>query len=48
MFAKGYTPKKFSWLNKLKVLCHGHMLIMILMEKKIVGTFYEKEIVKNK
>ena len=35
IFAKGYMP---NWseeiLRKLKILCHGHMLLMILMMKK--------------
>ena len=38
--------KKFLWLKKLKILFHGHMLV-ILMEKEIVGTFYEKKLQKN-
>ena len=37
IFAKVYTPnclKKYLWLKKLKTLCRGHMLLMILMEEK--------------
>ena len=50
--------KKFLRLKKLKILCRGHMLLMILTEKlehcwnigkywKIVGTFFEKELQKQ-
>ena len=39
--------KKFLWLKKLKMLCCEHMLLLIL-RKEIVGTFYEKELQKNK
>ena len=49
IFAKGYTPswsEEVLWLKKLKVLCHGHMLLMILMEKKLLKLF-RKKIVKN-
>ena len=38
IFAKGYTPNclnKFLWLKKLKTLCRGHMILMILMERKL-------------
>ena len=35
--------KKYSLLVKLKILCHGHMFLMILMVK-IIGTFCEKEL----
>ena len=28
--------KKFLLLKKLKILCHGHMLLMILIEKKLL------------
>ena len=31
--------KKYLSLRKLKILYHGHMLLMILMVKKIIGTF---------
>ena len=31
-----------------KILPHGHMLLVILMVKKIIGTFSEKRIPKNK
>ena len=39
IFAKGYTPnylKKFLLLKKLKIQFHGHMLLMILMVKKLL------------
>ena len=35
--------RKFLWLKKLKILCHGHILLMISNKEEIVGTFYEKE-----
>ena len=50
IFAKGYTPnwsEEVLWLKKLKILYHGHMSLMILMVKKIIGTFYEKELKKT-
>ena len=31
--------KKFLWLKKLKILCREHMLLMILMEKKLLEHF---------
>ena len=31
--------KKFLWLKKLKVLCHGHMLLVILKAKKLLECF---------
>ena len=45
IFAKGYMPigqKKFLLLVKLKILCHGHMLLMILTEKKLSVLFMKK------
>ena len=42
IFAKGFTQiglKKFLWLKKLKILYHGHMLSMILTEKKFFERF---------
>ena len=39
--------KKFLLLVKLKILFHGHILLMILMVKKIIGIFYEKELQKT-
>ena len=42
--------KKFLWLKKLKILCRGHMLLMILMEKKLLELFtnrYPREKVIN-
>ena len=50
IFAKGYTP---SWyeevfvIKKLKILCHGLMLLLILTAKKF-GTFLRKRIGKKK
>ena len=34
--------KKFLLLVKLKILFHGHMLLMILMVKKLLGHFMKK------
>ena len=34
--------KKFLWLKKLETLCHGHMLLMILTEKKFSELFTKK------
>ena len=31
--------KKFLLLEKLKILCHGHMLLAILTEKKLLERF---------
>ena len=45
IFAKGYAPncqKKYSLLRKLKILYHGHMLLMILMVKKLLVLFMKK------
>ena len=39
--------KKFFWLKKFKTLFRGHMLLVILTEKKFVGTFDEKELQKT-
>ena len=34
--------KKFLWLKKLKILCRGYMLLMILMEKKLLELFTDR------
>ena len=40
IFAKGYTP---NWSEeKLKMQFHGHMLLIILMVKKLVKDFIKK------
>ena len=31
--------KKFSWLKRLQTLCHEHMFLVILMEKKLFECF---------
>ena len=36
--------KKFLWLKKLKILWCRHMLLMILMEKKLSEPFMKKEL----
>ena len=42
---------KFLYSVKLKILFHGHMLLMISMVKKLLGYFmnknYKKQIKKN-
>ena len=51
---KGYTPNWYKEVfvikNKLKILFHGHMLLVIsdLSNEEIVGTFYKKELQKKK
>ena len=50
IFAKGYTPiglKKFLLLVKLRILYHGHMLLMILMVKKLLAHFMKKNCKKQ-
>ena len=41
--------KMFLWLKKLKIMFHGHILLMIndLNGEKIIGTFYEKGLQKT-
>ena len=42
--------KKFLWLKKLKTLFRGHMLLVILKEKKLLERFmktYSKEQIKK-
>ena len=34
--------KKFLWLKKLKTLCSGHMLLVMLMEKTFLWCFTGK------
>ena len=34
--------KKLLWLKKLKTLSHGHMLLMILIKKKLLGNSTKK------
>ena len=41
---------KFLWLKKLKILCHGHTLLVILTKKKLLGHFKKtscKKQIKN-
>ena len=35
-------PKKFLLLVKLKIQCHGHMLLVILMANKLLVHFMKK------
>ena len=39
--------KKFLWLKKLKTLFHGHMLLVILKEKKLLERFSKKNCKKT-
>ena len=39
--------KKFLWLKKLKALCLGHMLLVILMVKKLLEHFAKKNFKKQ-
>ena len=39
--------KRFLWLKKLKILCHGHMLLVTLMVKKLLERFAEKNCIKG-
>ena len=51
IFEKVYTPncsKRFLWLKKLKILSRWHMLLMILMEKKLLEYFRKIKCKKNK
>ena len=46
VFAKGYTPNCFEEVFVIKVkkiLCLGHMLKMILQEKKLLETLFLQE-----
>ena len=51
IFAKGYFPnwsdEVFTIKKKIKTLCHGHMLLVILMVKKLLECFMIKNC-KNK
>ena len=45
IFAKGYTPnwfKRFFVIKKLKILCRGHIILMMLLEKKLLEHFKKK------
>ena len=39
--------KKFLWLKKLKILYHGHMLLVISMVKKSLEHFTKKNCKKQ-
>ena len=40
--------KRFLWLKMLKIFLHGHILLVIWMvKKKVIGTFYEKILQKT-
>ena len=36
------SVKRFLWLKKLKILCHGHVLLVNLTLKKLLERFTEK------
>ena len=45
IFVESYTPigqKKFLWLNKLKILYHGHMSQKTLMVQKLLERFIKR------
>ena len=37
-----------TWLKKLKILCHGIMLLMILTTKELLELFTKNNCIKNK
>ena len=39
--------KKFFWLQKIKILCCGHMLLVILKVKKLLERFMKKNCKKQ-
>ena len=41
------VSKRFLLLKKLKILCHGHMLLVILTEKKLLERFTKKNCEKQ-
>ena len=41
------TGLKFSWLKKVKILFHGHTLLMISMVKKLLEHFMKKNYKKQ-
>ena len=45
IFAKGYTPtwsKEVFMIKKLKILCHKHMLLVMLTVKKLLERLTKK------
>ena len=51
IFATEYTPNRYKEdfvIKKLKILFHGHMLLVILMVKKSLEDFMKKNSKKNK
>ena len=50
IFAKGYIPnwsEEVFVIKKVKILCHGHVLLMILVEKKLTELFSKKNCKKQ-
>ena len=50
IFAKGYGlnwSEKVFVIKKLKTLCRGHMLLVILTEKKLLKRFKKKSCKKQ-
>ena len=39
---KGYTSSYYLLLNRLRILLHGHMLLVIVMMKKLLKPFMMK------
>ena len=39
--------KKLVWFQKLKILFRGHMLLVIIKDEGIIGTFYKKQLQKT-
>ena len=49
-FVKGYSrnlSKEFFVIKKLKILCYGHILLVILTEKKLLELFTKKQLQKT-
>ena len=49
-FAKGYSPnwsEEVLMIKKVKILCCGHILLMILTEKKLLELFTKKNCKKQ-
>ena len=49
-FAKGYSPnwsEEVLMIKKVKILCRGHILLMILTEKKLLELFTKKNCKKQ-
>ena len=50
IFVKDYAPnwsKEGFVVEKVNALCHGHVVLVILMEKKLLESFIRKRIARN-